>query len=232
FGLAFCVLPSFVPASWGDWRAPLPLRYPEKMWVALVLAAAIFAAAGFDRWQADARPRWPLFVGVALTLLAGFADRLPIVAARCAAALVGADLSAVPLASAYLPAALAVGGLLWMGGVLTLELLQASGRWALASAVLLATSVPIAANRWIARSYRQEEVFAPPAFARALERRDPKRDFRVLGESHYVAPSHFEASQLSADVGFLEYRRRSWLFYTPALWDRGVVFNDDFDAGD
>jgi hypothetical protein len=30
----------------------------------------------------------------------------------------------------------------------------------------------------------------------------------------------------------LEYRRRSWLFYTPVLWRRGVVLNDDFDAGD
>src|SRR5262249_59735343 len=115
--------------------------------------------------------------------------------------------------------ALAVGGLLWMGGVLTLELLQASGRWALASAVLLATSVPIAANRWIARSYMQEEVFAPPAFARALERRDPKRDFRVLGESHYVAPSPFEASQLSAGVGFLADPPASPPFFPPAPSD-------------
>src|SRR5262249_21500942 len=142
------------------------------------------------------------------------------------------DPSSAPAASTYLSAAIAVGGLLWIAGVIALELLQSSGRSAVTAALLLMTAVPIAANRWIARSYREEEILAPPPVARALERIDPKHEFRVLGESHYIAPSRFETAQLSADVGFLEYRRRSWLFYTPALWKRGVVFNDDFDAGD
>jgi hypothetical protein len=231
-GLALCVLPSFVPASWGNRKALLPFRYPEKMSVALVLAAAIFAAVGFDQLRARGLPHWPLAIGIALAILAMLAEWRPDVTGRCAAALLGADPSSGSEAASYLPAAIAVGGLLWMAGVIALHLLPVPGRVSILAALLLTTGVPIVADRWIARSYREEEIFAPPPFVRAMERRDPTRDFRALGESHYIAPSRFEAAQLSSDVGFLDYRRRSWLFYTPSLWRRGVVFNDDFDAGD
>jgi hypothetical protein len=104
--------------------------------------------------------------------------------------------------------------------------------WAITTSLCLITICPILADRRIARSYREEEVFAPTPFARAIDRRDSQRAFRSLGESRYVTSSSFESAQMSSDVGFLDYRRRSWLFYTPALWNRGVVFNDDFDVGD
>src|SRR5215472_6023338 len=69
FGLAVCVLPSFVPDAWTAWKSPLPLRYPEKFVVALMLSAAVFAGIGFDRFRARAEAvRWPLVVGAILAL--------------------------------------------------------------------------------------------------------------------------------------------------------------------
>src|SRR5262249_14881550 len=48
--LAIAVVPSLLPAAWGAWKSPLPLRNPEKFAVALALALAIFAGRGFDAY--------------------------------------------------------------------------------------------------------------------------------------------------------------------------------------
>jgi hypothetical protein len=167
-----------------------------------------------------------------LAAAAGVTELWPHAAGLVAAVFLGPKTSSVVAAAAYLPGSLAEGGLLWMGGVLALNCLFLPQRAAFAAALVLITGVPIAADRCIAQSYLEEDVFAPPAFVRALDRRDPRRDFRTMSESRYIPPSRFEAAQLSSDVGFLDYRRRSWIYYTSTLWKRGVVFNDDYDAGD
>src|SRR5262249_23670283 len=78
FGLAVCVLPSFVPDAWTAWKSPLPLRYPEKFVVALMLSAAVFAGIGFDRFRARAEAvRWPLVVGALLAAAARGASPWP-----------------------------------------------------------------------------------------------------------------------------------------------------------
>jgi hypothetical protein len=105
-----------------------------------------------------------------------------------------------------------------------------SGRLALA--LLLLTAVPILANRRIARSFREDELFAPTGFARLMQRADPAGKYRTLGESPYRPPSKIEAEYSGADVAALEFTRRNWHEYTHALWDRGTIFNYDFDAGD
>ena len=231
--LGACVLPSFVPRNWHTWAAPLPLRYPEKMAVGAALSAAVFAGIALDGLRRENRRRhWLTVVGVSLTVLAALAALFPQAAARLAVQLLGSDRTLIPAAAVHLPAALAEGGLLWMASAVALGLLGRGGRLSHAVAVFLIALCPIAADRRIARSFREEEIFAPTAFARAMTRRDAAGSFRALGESRYIPSSPSEGAQLSSDVGFLDYRRRSWLVYTPALWGRGTVFNDDFDAGD
>ena len=42
----------------------------------------------------------------------------------------------------------------------------------------------------------------------------------------------FQEIQAATDTGQIEFSRRNWNQYTAALWRRGAVFNEDFDAGD
>jgi hypothetical protein len=53
-----------------------------------------------------------------------------------------------------------------------------------------------------------------------------------MGVYGYRPGSKLELINASNDPGRLEYNRRSWSDYMPALWGRGQVFNWDFDAGD
>src|SRR5262249_43979958 len=155
--LAICVLPSLVPAAWSAWRAPLPLRYPEKMAVGLVLAVSLLAGLAFDQLRRDKRARrWPLLLGVALALAPSASALPPRAGARRATATVAADPSLAPTAARHLPGALAEGGLLWMAAVLAIELLRRRGRLPVAAAALLVSIVPVAATRRIAQSFRQE----------------------------------------------------------------------------
>jgi len=91
------------------------------------------------------------------------------------------------------------------------------------------TVIPLAANRRIARTYSQEEIFAPTAFARSVQRADPDGAFRTLAIPSSLTPG---AAWSGQDVGGLEHWRRSWLYFTPTLWQRGTVFNQDADIGD
>lgn len=232
-GLAISVLPGFLPSRWSLLTSPVPLRYPEKFAVVLVLAMAILSGLAFDSFRrSPGRMHWRIGVGAWLALAAAAAVSFPRSTGQIAVRIVGADLSFAEAAAEHLPGALAEAGLLWMTAVLCLEVLRRSSRAAVVLALALITVCPIAANRRIARTFRQEDVLAPTAFARAIERLDPSGNYRALGESPYIAPSRFENMQLGSDVGFTEFARRSWLYYTQALWNRGTVFNYDFDAGD
>jgi hypothetical protein len=119
-----------------------------------------------------------------------------------------------------------------MATVLALESLGRGTRRALACSLALLTLVPIAANRKIARTFPEEFLFTPSPFDRFLRRADPRQDFRTIDESSYSAPSALEGMEARTDVSGIALGRRSWLFYSHALWDRGTVFNHDFDAGD
>jgi hypothetical protein len=235
-GLAVTVLPSFLPESWEDVASPLPLRYPEKFAVAVVLAIAILSGLAFDRFRSAVRaPRWALAAGGVLALAAALAYLLPASTGRIAAALTGAwgqPGLAAKRATDMLPGALAEAGLFWMASLVAIAALPRNGRAPLAFSLILLTLVPLAANRRIARSFRQDAVFGPPVFDRYLARADPSGAYRTLGVSAYQESTEPERARWSTDAGGLAETRLNWDYYTHALWGRGTVLNSDFDVGD
>jgi hypothetical protein len=223
------ILPSFLPEAWGDRPSPLPLRYPEKFCVAFALVLAISTAVALDHWRGrKASSRWTLGIGAGLALLALLCFLFPLPAGQIAVAITATSSRHAGAAGRSLAPALAEAGLAWMATVIAMRGLGRSGI-AFALAIGLLSLVPIAANRRIARTFRQEEVFAQTAFVRFLNRADPVRAYRALG----VLPEpKTEASYLARDLANLEYSRRTWIQYTPVLWHRGAVFNQDLDVGD
>ena len=239
--LAAAVLPSLLPAGWKTLSSPLPLRNPEKLAVAVVFSLAIFAAIGFDAWrERTGRARAEtvaLAIGGLFAVLAAFAALRPGATGAFAVRLIGADPSRAPFAAASLPRALSEAGLFWMATVVALEAL----RWrepnrkpkrGEAIAVALLTLVPVAANRRIARSFSEAEVFAPTAFVRSVAARDPAGAYRVLGESFLLPQSELALTQAGVTLSESEFSRRAWYQQTPVFWSRGTVLNEDFDAGD
>jgi hypothetical protein len=206
-----------VPASLRALPSPLPLRYPEKLAVGLTLALATQAALAFDRLAAAPRRAARLAIGAAggLALLAAGARFLPRGPART-----------------QLPPAFAEAGLIWFATSGALGLLGSG----LASRRTLAAGflgvLPLLATRRLAMTERDDAVFPPTAFARSLQRRDPDRRYRAVDASRYRPPSALEYAAAGANPEGTAYARRSWYFQTPALWNRGTVFNSDLDVGD
>jgi hypothetical protein len=212
----------------------LPLRNPEKLAVAIVLALSILAAVGLDLLRQSRRvPRWALVAGAAFAALALFAFLDPGAASRLAVGAIGADPGlGTARAQASLPFALAEGGLLWMATLVAIDRLGRGTPVSLVAALVLLTAVPIEANRKIALSFRQDEVLGPTAFARFVSRRDPEGAYRTLGEALFRKPSALAAEVDDATLLYSDFSRRSWTQHTPALWKRGLVLNEDFDVGD
>jgi hypothetical protein len=232
-GLALSVPGSLLPASLADRASPVPLRYPEKFAVAIALALALYAGLGLDAAKSWRRiPRWTLGVAAALCALAVLAAAFPAAAGRSAVALAGEDTTYAAAAARELPAALAAGGLLWAVSLVALELSRGGRGRRLVAAGLLAL-VPIVACRRIARTFCEEAVFAPTAFARTVAKKDPELSYRVLGAS-ILRPESSRVGflDLRSDVAALEYPRRNWIDYTQTFWGRGTVFNGDFDRAD
>src|SRR5262249_11343108 len=130
-----------------------------------------------------------------------------------------------------LSSALAEAGLLWIITLVGIQILCGRQRGSALAACCLLTAVPLAANRRIAQTSRDEEVFAAAPFARRVAHPAPRREFRTLGESlsrPYVAPEPYRDSALA----FAELPRRSWIQYSQLFWGRGTLFNEDFDTGD
>jgi len=216
--LVLSVLPSLMPLAWNRLRSPLSLRNPEKLAIGLAFAFAVLAAHAVEAFRSeDRRRRWLLGVGAALAL-----------AAALFASGGRGDSDGRFRGAGH---SLAEAGLFWMATALAAAGLHASRR-ASALSLLALTAVPIAANRRIAATFRGDEVFAPTAFARMLDRADPGGEYRVLGTAQYLPPSPLQAAHDGADPGFLEFSRRNWDQYVQVFWSRGTVLNYDFDAGD
>ncbi len=231
--LAGSVLPSLLPAPWERLASPVALRNPEKFAAGLSLSLAILSALAFDRFRRLApRPRAMLPAGTVLCLLAAISRLLPEDAGRFALRLTGVASGPARLAGEKLAIAFAEAGLLWIATLLALEALRVLPRAGLPVCLALLTACPIAANRRIARTFREEALFSPTPFARFLLRADPLGEYRAIGAAGYRPPSALQEQLAASDPGQIEFSRRNWNQYTPALWRRGTVFNGDFDAGD
>jgi len=229
-GLVLGVSGSFLPERMKSWRSPLPLRHPEKFALLIALALAIYAAIGWEKLRASqGAPRWALAVGVGLAGMAVWARWAPMTVGRLAVLATGTDPGAAEIAATRLGPALAEGAILWMVSVVAWDIGARRNPAAVLAALAVLTVIPLAANRRIARTYSQEEIFAPTAFARSVQRADPDGAFRTLAIPSSLTPG---AAWSGQDVGGLENWRRSWLYFTPTLWQRGTVFNQDADIGD
>ncbi len=223
---------SLLPASWEKETSPLPLRNPEKFAMLLTFAVAILAALALDRFRSRLRrSRWMLAVPAGLTAFAAAAALFPDAAGRLATWIAGAHPRHAAAAGRLLPEAFAEAGLLWVASVIAIELSSRTSRSALAAALAILTIVPLLANRKIARTLTELEMFSPTPFARYLQRADPKGEFRTLGESIY-RELRFAPGYAGYDDEYLDAGRRLWLDQASALWNRGTVLNIDFDAGD
>jgi hypothetical protein len=229
-GLALSILPGLVPAGWEGKLAPVALRYPEKFAVAVALSLAVGAGLAAQR-ALEARRRLAslLFIGALLAALAAASQRWPDVAGQTAAGLIGAPPPAAAVAAAQLAPALAEAGLFWIATVLALDWLGARQRLVSLLALAILTAVPIAANRRIARVFGEDALLAPTAFARFVARQDRESRYRTLG---YVMPPADARRLFGSDPGAVETDRRVWIYFGPALWGRGQVFNGDVDHGD
>ncbi len=233
--LVVSVLPSLVPIGWAlGVSSPLPLRNPEKLAVAIVLALSLLSGIAVDVLRARRRlPRWTLAVAVVLTLAAVLAHVAPGTAGRLAVRAIGADAAVgAPRASDSLPLSLFEAAALWTATVVAISGLTGATRRGLAAALVVLTAVPIEANRRIARSFREEAVLGKTAFARYVSRRDPEGAYRTLGEALFRPISALSLAAEDSTLLYSDFSRRSWTQHTPALWKRGTVINEDFDVGD
>src|SRR5262249_39943983 len=69
-------------------------------------------------------------------------------------------------------------------------------------------------------------------FARYQDKQDPDHRYRTLGEMLYRMASKVEMAEAGSDPAYTEFARRNWMQHAQALWQRGTVFNGDFDNGD
>ena len=231
-GLAVAVLPSLLPRAWLGAASPLPLRNPEKLVIAAVLGLALFAAYGVEEFTRRAPRRGVSFGGGAmLAALAALCAVAPGRAGALAAGLFDGGPRRAAQAADHLPGALAEAGLLWMITVVAAEGLRSSRRTSLLSVAALAL-VPSAVSSRIPEISAPEEALSPTAFALRVHKWDPTGSFRVLGESVYREPTAAERRGEHSALSIVELPRRDWIQHTQAVWNRGTVFNMDFDSGD
>ncbi len=223
-----------VPAAWNGVASPIPLRYPEKFMLGATFGLAVAAGIAVDRLRrADPRTRSRvLAIAGGITMLALGAWLAPEAAGRATVRAIGGDPTLAGVAAVELAPALAEAGLYWAATAIAALLLSRGSRAGLAGALVLLTAVPLAANRRVAQTAHEGTIFSPTAFARAIARRDPAGRYRGLDESLYGGRSALRDQAQPGDLGGSEFYRQSWFYYTPALWNRGLVLNSDLDAGD
>jgi hypothetical protein len=234
FGISLflAAAPSLLPEKWENLPSPVALRNPEKFAVAMTFALAVAAGVAFDRFRREKPAGWTLVVAAVLAISSVAARLFPDAVGLAAARSAGADPRLSGVAGRWLTGALAEAGLYWCAAIVAMVLLRRGSLPAVAASVALISLTPLAANRRIAQTFREEEIFAPTAFARVLARRDPNGVWRTLGESVYRRPSSFDRAITEWDPLYTELPRHTWAEHTHALWGRGTVFNYDFDAGD
>jgi hypothetical protein len=234
--LALALVGNLVPVggALGGIISPIPLRYPEKFMLGAALGLSVAAGTAVDRLRRRGATRGVLAAALALALAAVAAGVLPSAAGRLVTASVGAPSTPEVdrmLAGRELSGALADAGLLWAATAVAIALLSSGGRERLSAALVLLTAVPVAAGRPIGRTQRDDAVYPPTKFARAIARRDPTGAFRGIDESEYQTTLLRPVSQ-RGDIGGTSYYRESWLYYTPTLFGRSLLFNGDLDVGD
>ena len=230
-GLVVSILPSLIPAAWKDWTSPLPLRNPEKLVIAVVLALAILSARALEDFRARPLRLWLALAPGALFAAAALVSSIwRAQVGRWAAT----DIAGVPVhvhfASAAIPDALAEAGLLWMATVVAIEGWRSSRKGVALASLLLLTLVPISAARKLVEVSHPMDAFGPTPFALRLQKWDPRNDYRVLGEAIYHVQRPDELPPM--ELAIAETPRRDWIRHTHAMWSRGTVFNTDFDSGD
>ncbi|HYK42219.1 MAG TPA: hypothetical protein VE007_07485, partial [Thermoanaerobaculia bacterium] len=177
-------------------------------------------------------PAWrlPVAVGLAAVAIAAFLAPQAVGSAATSALRVPSRFAGD--AGRQIAWAFAEGGLFWIATLAGLELFRRADRRAALTGLLVLSAVPAVANRRIVRTFPQDAVFTPPAFARWVARQDPSGAYRALDESRYRAPSALDSAAHGWDPGGNDFYRRSWFLYTPALWEGGTVLNADPDVGD
>jgi len=232
-GLVLAVPGSLVPESSFFDPSPLPLRNPEKFAVMISFGVAILAGVGLgDLARRPRLPRWILVVAVALTILAALATLFPFAFAAIVVLVTRTPRQFFGEAMRELPMAFTEAAFLWAVTLIALDRFRAGRSFPRIAGLALLTLVPIVATRRIPWTFREEEVFAPPTFARFLDKQDPGRQYRVLGEMLYKTSSQIEQAEAGTDPAYTEFSRRNWMQHAHALWNRGTVFNGDFDNGD
>jgi len=119
-----------------------------------------------------------------------------------------------------------------MASLAGIQLARRGGRAALGLGLAMLTLVPVAANRRIAHTYREDLILGPSAFDLYLRKNDPEGRFRTIGETLYRKASALEIAHQTADPGGVDAASRNWTMYAHALSRRGTVFQIDFDHGD
>jgi hypothetical protein len=232
-GLLLSVPPSLLPDFVAGSPSPLPLRYPEKFGVAIACALAILTGLVFESLRRPGwKARWTIWVGAALGF-AALALSLSLPATRDAVMLLtGVDLPYANRAARVIGPAFVEGAFYWMATVVALDLLRRGTRRASAAGLVLLTLVPVLATSKIAQTHPEDRLLGPTPFARFLARADPAGSYRALGEGSYPPASLIGDEQARTDSAQFETIRNEWQYYAHLLWNRGTVFNADFDVGD
>ncbi|MFY9552650.1 MAG: hypothetical protein WAU32_16000 [Thermoanaerobaculia bacterium] len=231
--LLLAVPGSLVPESLFKVASPLPLRNPEKFAVMLAFGIAILAGVGLDELRRRARlPRWIFAVGVGLAVLAALAALFPRAFGAVVVMLTRTPLQFFPEATRELPMALTEAAFLWVLTWVALDLVSWRKPSVRLVSLALLTMVPVVATHRIPWTFREEDVFAPPTFVQYQRKHDPEGRYRTLGEMLYRFSSKIEMAEAGTDPAYTEFARRNWMQHAQALWNRGTVFNGDFDNGD
>ena len=226
---AAAILPGLAARALGAASSPIALRNPEKFAFAATLALAILSALAFDVYRArGCGPRRGLAVAGLLALLAAAATLAPS-ATRAATRALAGHAPSPESAATQVPAALAEAALLWIATLAGIALARREGRATRAAAVFLLAAVPVVATRRIPADASEPAAFAPTRLAREIRKDDPNGAFRTLGESIYARPERSLAAPRGVPA---EPPADSWIYDTAVFWNRGTVFNYDFDAGD